>query len=508
KVGRSMGYGVPCVASPIGVEGLGLKDGEHILVGDEPNDFAEKVVKLYSDENLWNQLSANGLSFVEKNWSIEVGERRLSEFLHDVQAQLSRDDQSKKIPSRQETLHLIGISTETEYCAHVESMKDEYRRREQIESELITNDAEFWTPGYCYVCKEKTTFCTGFQYSSVRNDGKTVPNWREQLICKKCGLNNRLRASIQIFEEICQPVSTDSIYTTEQTTPLYAWLKNNYTNVIGSEYLGDSISRGAKNAANIRNEDLTRLSYKDNQFDYILSFDVLEHVADYGKALKECLRCLKPNGALLLGVPFDKNSQTNIVRARVHSNGKVEHLLPPEYHGDPVNPQGILCFYHFGWDLLDELRAIGFFPVVSYLYWSLEFGYLGGEQIIFVANKAANDQGKLSIHLNAQREFRVTNIADTSDLRQSSVVTDCANSTIKHEASRSETMHATPQKELYEVSKNPSLEAKYGSKLNLELDFFRNRTAVHDLPEIYHYWSNKYLLPKLESLGIGSIVAL
>ena len=401
KIGTSMSYGVPCVGSPIAVEGLGLNDGEHILVGEEPADFAEKVVRLYSDENLWNQLSANGLSFVEKNWSIEAGERRLLEFLHHVQAQLSRYDQSKGIPSGQKKLDLTEISTEAEYRVYVESMKAEYRRRNQVESELITNDGEFWTPGYCYVCKEKTTFRTGSQYSSVRNDGKTVPNWREQLICKKCGLNNRLRASIQIFEEICQPASTDSIYITEQTTPLYAWLKNNYTNVIGSEYLGESIPRGAKNAANIRNEDLTQLSFTDSQFDYILTFDVLEHVADYEQALRECFRCLKPNGAFLLGVPFDKNSQTNIVRARVNSNGKVEHLLPPEYHGDPVNPQGILCFYHFGWDLLDELRAIGFLPVVSYLYWSPEFGYLGGEQIIFVANKTGNDQRNLSIHWNS-----------------------------------------------------------------------------------------------------------
>jgi hypothetical protein len=35
-------------------------------------------------------------------------------------------------------------------------------------------------------------------------------------------------------------------------------------------------------------------------------------------------------------------------------------LLEPEYHGDPLSSDGILCFYHFGWDLLEEFRRCGF----------------------------------------------------------------------------------------------------------------------------------------------------
>jgi predicted metalloprotease with PDZ domain len=41
------------------------------------------------------------------------------------------------------------------------------------------------------------------------------------------------------------------------------------------------------------------------------------------------------------------------------AQGQVEHLLPPEIHGDPV-AGGVLCYYHFGWDLLDQARAAGF----------------------------------------------------------------------------------------------------------------------------------------------------
>jgi O-antigen biosynthesis protein len=81
KIGTSMSYGVPCVVTSVAVEGLGLKQGENILVGDTPENFAQEVVTLYTDKRLWDHLSISGLSFVEAHWSIHVGERKLTEFL-------------------------------------------------------------------------------------------------------------------------------------------------------------------------------------------------------------------------------------------------------------------------------------------------------------------------------------------------------------------------------------------------------------------------------------------
>ncbi len=387
KIGTSMSYGVPCVATSIAVEGLGLKQGENILVGDTPETFAQQVATLYTDRGLWDHLSISGLSFVETHWSIQAGERKLTEFLGQLTGTLFCSGVSQEHSANLGKLELNEIGSGAEYRAYVASVTDQYRKREQIELELITNDHELWMEGFCYVCKGKTNFRTTFQYASVGRDGGRVPNWREQLTCEKCGLNNRLRASLQIFEERCQPLPTDQIYVTEQLTPLYDWIGRNYPNVIGSEYLGNGVARGAMNGNNIRNEDLTQLSFLDSQFDHILSFDVLEHVPDYQGALRECFRCLKPGGNLLFGVPFERSSEKNIVRAKVSSTGEVVHLLEPEYHGDPLRKEGVLCFYHFGWDLLDQLQAIGFANVRAYLYWSKELGYLGGEQILFRACK-------------------------------------------------------------------------------------------------------------------------
>jgi len=41
------------------------------------------------------------------------------------------------------------------------------------------------------------------------------------------------------------------------------------------------------------------------------------------------------------------------------------------------------------------------------------------------------------------------------------------------------------------------------AKLKQELEIFDVYLNVHDLPDIYHYWSNRYLVPMLEECGIG-----
>ncbi len=45
------------------------------------------------------------------------------------------------------------------------------------------------------------------------------------------------------------------------------------------------------------------------------------------------------------------------------------------------------------------------------------------------------------------------------------------------------------------------LDADYAEKLASELATFKDQLNIHDLPPIFHYWSAKYLAPKLQSMG-------
>jgi len=46
--------------------------------------------------------------------------------------------------------------------------------------------------------------------------------------------------------------------------------------------------------------DAVQLPFKDGSFDYVLSFDSLEHIQDQSKALSEMVRVLKPKGSILV----------------------------------------------------------------------------------------------------------------------------------------------------------------------------------------------------------------
>jgi SAM-dependent methyltransferase len=183
------------------------------------------------------------------------------------------------------------------------------------------------------------------------------------------------------------PTTESRIYATEQSSPLFVYLRKCFPFLQGSEFTQDSDLVSENTSNKLRHEDLTRLSFPTHSFDVILSFDVLEHIPDYRSAFAECARTLKPAGKMLLSVPFDANSVRNQIRAQLRKDGTIEYLLPPEYHDDPRNPEGCLCFQHFGWEMLEEMKEAGFSRVWALSYYSREYGYLGDKQIQFLAEK-------------------------------------------------------------------------------------------------------------------------
>ncbi|PYL25483.1 MAG: hypothetical protein DMF44_02420, partial [Verrucomicrobia bacterium] len=80
KINQSMAFGVPVVATSIAVEGMNLKDHEHVLVADEPQDFARALIELYESEELWKRLSQNGISKTQELYSSDAAREKL-EFL-------------------------------------------------------------------------------------------------------------------------------------------------------------------------------------------------------------------------------------------------------------------------------------------------------------------------------------------------------------------------------------------------------------------------------------------
>ncbi len=81
KIGQSLSFGLPVVTTPIGAEGMGAVDGENMLVAEDENGFAEKVIQLYHDQILWEKLSVKGMDLIEERFSPRVIKKGLDELL-------------------------------------------------------------------------------------------------------------------------------------------------------------------------------------------------------------------------------------------------------------------------------------------------------------------------------------------------------------------------------------------------------------------------------------------
>ena len=69
--------GKAVVSTTIGAEGLNVKPGEHLLVADAPQDFANQVLRLLDDPGLGQKLAANGRAMVEREYSWDAVGRHL-----------------------------------------------------------------------------------------------------------------------------------------------------------------------------------------------------------------------------------------------------------------------------------------------------------------------------------------------------------------------------------------------------------------------------------------------
>jgi SAM-dependent methyltransferase len=271
------------------------------------------------------------------------------------------------------------------------SQKSAVEREQQKEIELSLlplRPRSFSIRGRCALCGLETTFRANFDYSEKGANGRLEPNLRECLECAHCGLKNRLRAALHLFVQEFGPEAGQSIYITEQLGAAYRWLKGRYPAVLGSEFIPESGPFGSS-PRGIRNEDLGALTWPNDCFDFILSFDVLEHVADVNTCFSEIFRCLRQGGRFLFTAQFRLDLQETVVRATADSSGNITHLMEPEYHGGNLSDssKGTLCFRHFGWDTIRQLESAGFSDAEAWLFWSRELGYLGGTQIAIAACK-------------------------------------------------------------------------------------------------------------------------
>jgi len=260
----------------------------------------------------------------------------------------------------------------------------EYIKKILAQSESIRSDTEFIAiNGWCEICGKTTQM-------------KTRPSelfFMHMFTCQSCVAAgaltvSRTRAMYEFARGIYPPPSGSvktpvRVYMDEAVTDSFRTFQKLYgpENVVGAEYMGpDKICGHIYNG--IMHQDATRLSFTNDEFDLIISQHVLEHIPDYKQVLAEYLRVLKPGGKFAVSIPFNDYSEKTVVRAEVLQDGTINHIMPPEIHGNPVDSGGSLAFYNHGWEFLDAMRQVGFEDVNAHYYYNPTRGHFGLHMII------------------------------------------------------------------------------------------------------------------------------
>jgi O-antigen biosynthesis protein len=86
KVNHAMSHGLPVIATTTSIEGMHLTPGADVLIADDPETFADAIVRAYHDQTLWTRLSNGGRENIRKHFSREVARGAISRLVA-----LSRD---------------------------------------------------------------------------------------------------------------------------------------------------------------------------------------------------------------------------------------------------------------------------------------------------------------------------------------------------------------------------------------------------------------------------------
>jgi SAM-dependent methyltransferase len=194
-----------------------------------------------------------------------------------------------------------------------------------------------WHYGYCPICKQPALFAS-------RQD------WlRDHYRCLRCKSIPRFRAIIEVLETHFPDWRAYTIHESSPGGASSNMLARQCANLIASHYFPDVPSGETRDG--FRCENLEGQTFEDQKFDLVVTQDVFEHVVHPDRAFREIARTLKPGGAHVFTVPWYYWKKT-IVRAQ-EQNGEMLHLLPPEYHGNPINKSGSLVMREWGFDLAD-----------------------------------------------------------------------------------------------------------------------------------------------------------
>lgn len=209
------------------------------------------------------------------------------------------------------------------------------------------------TPGWCACCRGETTFL------------ETGTWLRDQFLCERCRSIPRFRAVNHTL---------DMHFPGWDQAAIHEFLpRNDFMSRHCARYSSSPLVEGP-------------LPFADATFDLVVTQDVLEHVFEPEVVLREITRIVKPGGAHVFTAPKHKGLRATRQRARL-DGAEVRHLLPAEYHGDPLAADRELVTWDYGDDFEGLAGRWCGLPTVTYVVRDRALGLDGEYLDVFVIRK-------------------------------------------------------------------------------------------------------------------------
>ena len=226
--------------------------------------------------------------------------------------------------------------------------------------------------GWCPICAAERRF-------------QASQHWyRDFLRCSGCGSIPRERALTLVLERRFPDWRQRDIHESSPAERgISRKLRDECPGYLATQFFPDAPP--GETVRGFRNENLEAMSFEDARFDLTVTLDVMEHVNQPDRVLREVGRTLKPGGAYLFTVPTYKDRVASQRRAHYRGDGSVEHMAEPEYHGNPVSEAGSLVTFHYGYDFAEMIHAWAGLDVEVIRFHDHRHGVIGDFTEVYLA---------------------------------------------------------------------------------------------------------------------------
>jgi len=194
--------------------------------------------------------------------------------------------------------------------------------------------------------------------------GGIVIRWSAHVFGNRCArcLSTQIHRAMGLAIDALRLPEDARVYELSSRGALFRHLRRRFRDFHFSEYFDDVPPGGVRDG--VPCQDVQNLMLPSGMLDLVTSTEVFEHVPDDAKGFSEIHRVLKPGGLLVFTVPMRTNAVT-VERARMLPDGRLQHLLPPEYHSDRLRGRGkVLEYRNYCRDVKDRLRGAGLVPEI------------------------------------------------------------------------------------------------------------------------------------------------